>query len=254
MSTGLIGLIIVLVLILIIIGIIYYAYIRISKKVRSFSRMAFGTDSLTQGIRQMELDAETTPKSVSAATNIYLPNIMRDFPEFHYDEMRTRAENVLTSYLRGIDESNAALLCEGTNELREQLKLRVQTLKDDGKAEHFEQIKIHKTEINRYRKEKGRCSIVFQSAVGYVHYIEEQGKVISNEQKRLSQTRYNTEVIYIQDQEVVWNTSDAGLAMNCPNCGGPLKHLGAKICPYCDSPVAEFNIRVWNFSRVQEIR
>lgn len=254
MNANLIGVIVVLVLILVIIGIAYYAYSKISRKVRDFSRLAFGTDSVMQGLRNLEMEEQTTPKSVSSATSLYLPNIMKDFPEFHYDEMKTRAENVLTSYLRSIDEENAEILSEGTSELKDQLKLRIQMLKDEGKKEHFDLIKIHRTEINRYRKEKGRCSIVFQSAVGYVHYIEEKGKTVSKDAKRLTQTRYNTEVIYIQDQEFVENISDAGLAMNCPNCGGPLKHLGAKICPYCDSPVAEINIRVWNFSKVQEAK
>lgn len=251
---ALIAVIIILVLILVIIGIIYYAYIRIMRKIQSFSRLAFGTSSLTQGVRKMELTEMTTPKSIAAATGLYLPSIMRDFPEFHYEEMRTRAENVLKSYLRSVDQSDSSILTEGTNELREELGLRIQALRNEGKSEHFEQITIHRTEINRYRKEKGRCSIVFQSAVGHVHYIEAQGKVTAQEQRRLSQTRYNTELVYIQDQNVIENTSDEGLAMNCPNCGAPLTKLGAKICPYCDSPVAEFNIRVWNFSRVTEVK
>lgn len=251
---ALVAIIIILILILLIIGIIFYAYCRIRTKIRDFSKVAFGTASLTQGIGKMKLDEMTTPKSISAATGLYLPNIMRDFPEFHYDEMRARAENVLLSYFHSIDEGNSNLLSEGTNELREQLKLRIQTLRDEGKSEHFEDVTIHKTEINRYRKEKGRCSIVFQSAVGYIHYIEENGRTAAQEQKQLSQTRYNTELVYIQNQDMIEDTSDDGLAMNCPNCGAPLTKLGAKICPYCDSPVAEFNIRVWNFGRVTEVK
>lgn len=250
----LIAIIIILVLILIIIGIIYYAYVRIMGKIQSFSRLAFGTSSLTQGVRKMELTEMTTPKSIAAATGLYLPSIMRDFPEFHYDEMRTRAENVLKSYLRSVDEGDGGILTEGTSDLKEELKLRIQTLKDEGKIEHFERITIHKTEINRYRKEKGRCSIIFQSAVGHVHYIETRGRAVSEDEKCLKQTRYNTELVYIQDKEMIEDTADNGLAMNCPNCGAPLTRLGAKICSYCDSPVAEYNIRVWNFSRVAEVK
>lgn len=249
-----IAIIIILVLILVIIGILYYVYVRIMRKVQTFSRLAFGTPSLSQGVRKMELTEMTTPKSIAAATGLYLPSIMRDFPEFHYDEMKARAENVLKSYLRGVDEQNSNILTEGTNELREELGLRIQALRDEGKQEHFEQITIHRTEINRYRKEKGRCSIIFQSAVGHVHYIENQGRAVSQEERHLSQTRYNTEVVYIQNQDMIEDTADEGLAMNCPNCGAPLTKLGAKICPYCDSPVAEFNIRVWNFSRVTEVK
>ena len=64
--------------------------------------MLFGTDSMIEGMKQREKEVEMTPKSVSSATNLYMPSIMRDFPEFHYDEMKSRAENVLTSYLQSI--------------------------------------------------------------------------------------------------------------------------------------------------------
>ena len=43
------------------------------------------------------------------------------------------------------------------------------------------------------------------------------------------------------------------LGLNCPNCGAPLPGLGAKKCIYCDTPIVEYNLRVWNFSRVEEV-
>ena len=85
-----------------------------------------------------------TPKSVSSATNLYMPSIMRDFPEFHYDEMKSRAENVLTSYLQSITKQNPALLSEGTRELKEQLRLRLEMLQNQSQKESFENIHIHK--------------------------------------------------------------------------------------------------------------
>ena len=53
-------------------------------------------------------------------------------------------------------------------------------------------------------------------------------------------------------QDMVENQEDAGLALNCPNCGAPLPALGAKKCIYCDTPIVEYNLRIWNFSRVEE--
>ena len=55
------------------------------------------------------------------------------------------------------------------------------------------------------------------------------------------------------DRDIVEeNGMDASMAINCPNCGAPLKMLGAKKCEYCGSPVLEFNIKVWNFDSVEE--
>lgn len=249
----LIYIIVILVLLLVLVGIGYYAYRTIMNKIRSFSRMAFGTNSLKEGIGNMEAEYATTPKSVSAATGLYLPRIMRDFPDFHYDEMKNRAENVLMSYLRSIDANNASLLTEGTSELQNKLAMFLGMLSGEGARAHFEHLKIHRTEISQYRKQKGRCSIIFQSAVEYFYYKEKAGEVKKGSRNTKTQTKFNIECIYIQDRDLVENSEDAALGVNCPNCGAPLTSLGAKVCAYCGTPVVEFNIHSWNFSDVEQV-
>lgn len=253
MSLGQIGTIIILVLVIIIIAAIFIAFLKVRNKVREFSNLAFGTTDIIKGLKQADADAQKTPKSVSAATNIYLPSIMRDFPDFHYDEMKNRSDNLLISYLRGIEDMNASRLGDCTVELKDKLSMKIGMLQNEGKREHFQNIKIHRTEIRAYRKLKGRRSIIFQSAVQCYHWVEKDGKVISGSKERLEQSKYDVEMIYIQDRDLVENLEDAGLAMNCPNCGAPLPALGAKKCAYCDSPVVEFNIRTWNFSDVEKV-
>ncbi len=247
------GIIVILVLALAVVGGGFILYRRVSSRLREFSNMAFGTDKLLEGFQKMEREEQITPKSVSAATSLYLPQILRDFPEFHYEEMKNRAENVLTGFLHAIDErSMAALKEETTEELREKLEQKIEALKFDDSAEHFQNIRIHRTEIKSYRKAKGRCSIVFQSSVQYNHFREKNGSVVEGAADKLKQSRYNIEMIYIQDRDVVGNQADAGLAMKCPSCGAPLPGLGAKKCRYCDTPILEFNIKIWYFSDVEE--
>ncbi|MDE5680226.1 MAG: zinc ribbon domain-containing protein, partial [Lachnospiraceae bacterium] len=201
----------------------------------------------------IEAEYAVTPKSVSAATNLYLPRIMRDFPDFHYDEMKKRAENVLVSYLRSIDSDNTSLLVEGTAELKNQLEMLLEMQRSRGERERFEQIKIHQTEIYQYRYQKGRRSVVFQSAVEYYHYRTQGGNLTAGSKNTKEQSKYNVECIYIQDRDFVENVDDAALGVNCPNCGAPLSGLGAKVCAYCGTPVMELNIRSWNFSEVKEV-
>lgn len=253
MNGTIVGIIIILVLVSGLAGTAYYAYRRIRKKIRDFSRMAFGTDSLKEGFGQVEAEYASTPKSVSGATSLYLPRIVKDFPDFHYDEMKERAENVLMSYLHSIDAGNAALLTEGTEELKEQLSMQIEMLRSEGIQEAFRQPKIHRTEIAQYRKDKGRCSVVFQSAIEYFYYREKGGNVIGGNRNVRTQARYNVECIYIQDRDMVEKLGDASLAVNCPNCGAPLSGVGAKVCAYCDTPIVEFNIRSWNFSDVKQM-
>ena len=171
LMTGGVVVIVILVLILAIMGIGYYAYRRIRKKVREFSLAAFGTANILKGLQDVDKESEITPKSVSAATSLYLPNIMRDFPDFHYDEMKRRAENVLTSFLRSVEEQNDDKLTEGTNELKNKLKLRIDMLRDAGRREYFQNTKIHRTEISNYRKTKGRCSVIFQTSIQYNYWL-----------------------------------------------------------------------------------
>lgn len=253
MSLTLIGTIIVLVLLLVLAGIGYYAYRTIRNKVREFSRTAFGTDSLREGFKKVEADYAVTPKSVSAATSLYLPRIMKDFPDFHYDEMKNRAENVLVSYLQSINSDNLSTLVEGTSELKNQLEMQLEMHRSRGERAHFERIKVHQTEIYQYRYQKGRRSIVFQSSVEYYHYLTQEGNVTAGSRDTKEQSKYNVECIYIQDRDFVENVDDAALGVNCPNCGAPLSGLGAKVCAYCGTPVMELNILAWNFSDVKEV-
>lgn len=250
---SLIGSIIMLVTVLVLVGIGIYAYRTIRNKVRNFSRMAFGTDSVMEGFQKTEQEYATTAKSVSSATSMCLPRIMRDFPQFHYDEMKGRAENLLVSYLRSLDAGSITLLTEGMQELKDQLSMQIQMYKSEGVRVNYDLIKIHRTEINQYRKQQGRCSIVFQMAVEYNYFKEKGGRIIDGNRSMKTQTRYNVECVYIQDRDFVENHSDASLGLNCPNCGAPLTNLGAKVCAYCDTPIVEFNIYSWNFSDVKEI-
>jgi len=67
------------------------------------------------------------------------------------------------------------------------------------------------------------------------------------------QAKYNIDLIYIQDRNLVNNELDQALGLNCPNCGAPISSLGAKVCEYCGTPVIEINIHVWSFSDIEEV-
>lgn len=247
-----IGTIMILVLILVIFGCVAYAVYRVKHAVRSFSRAAFGTDSLKEGLEQVEEEYATTPKSVSAMTSLYLPKIKRDFPEFQYDEMKVRAENVLTSYLMSITAGNMSGLTEGSRELKDSLEMYITQLKAQGEKEKFESIKLHRTEISGYQKRNGRCIIAFQTSLQYRYSrLHENGRVEA--EGRLTQERYQVEVVYIQDRNIVEDERDLSMGINCPNCGAPVAGLGSKVCEYCGTPIVEINIYAWTFHKVSRV-
>ncbi len=197
---------------------------------------------------------EQPPKSVSGVTGIILPSIIREFPDFNYEEAKARAEAVLISYLKAITDQDTEVLSEGYDELRSKLENHIRELRNYNKKEYFNNIKIHRTEINQYNKSKGRCIITFQTAVEYIHYIkDEEGKKVEGDEEIKCQTKYNIDMIYVQDRDAGDNNYQAGMGVNCPNCGAPLKMLGAKKCSYCGTPIVELNIKSWNFSDVKEM-
>jgi hypothetical protein len=62
-------------------------YKKITNKLRNVSRELFGTDDFIEGFnRNADILAET-PKSVSSMTRLMEPQIMRDFPEFSWNEL-----------------------------------------------------------------------------------------------------------------------------------------------------------------------
>lgn len=242
-----------LILLLIVILAIFCGILYVRHKAKEFSRTIFGTEDLSDGIRQMKREYASTPKSVSGMTNLLLPKIVSDFPDFEYDEMKERAENTLTQYLRAVTQKNTAVLTDGNTELKQQLENHIQMLSIKGLWEHFDQIKIHRTEIHQYKKADGRCIITFQSALECFHYITDTSSVIEGSKEYKYQTKYNTDLIYIQDRNLLENELDHALGINCPNCGAPLSSLGAKKCEYCGTPVIEINIHAWSFSDIKEM-
>ena len=243
-----------LILILVILGIVFIAFLCLRKKVRDTSQALFGTPDITQAAAQMKQEYATTPKSVSSMTSLLLPKISADFPDFEYNEMKERANNVLVSFLRAISAKNVSLLTEGSRELKQQLENHIEMLRAEGRSEHFEQVRLHRTEIYQYRKTDGKCIVTFQTSLECFHYIEDEScKILEGGKQMKYQTKFNTDLIYVQDVDKMKNDYDDALAVTCPNCGAPISTLGAKHCEYCGCAVIELNIHAWAFHHVAEI-
>ena len=114
------------------------------------------------------------------------------------------------------------------------------------------QVKIHQTEIARYRKEAGRCIVTFQSAVESYHYVADASHVVRGSDRTLEQSRYNIDLVYIQNRDLAKGNTDGALGITCPNCGAPITNLGAKFCEYCGAGVVELNVHAWSFENIEE--
>jgi hypothetical protein len=82
--------------------------------------------------------------------------------------------------------------------------------------------------------------------------MDMNGNRVAGSDTSYEQGRYNIDMIYIQDREIVENDIDGVEGRNCPNCGAPLTRINARNCSYCGTPIVEYNIKVWTFSSVKE--
>lgn len=204
-----------------------------------------------EGMQQQEEELATTPKSIAGMTKIYEPQIHRDFPEFNWLEFKNKAENMLCSAFLAIDGEDIRRLKDASKELKEQVEIKIQQNQAERIQEHYENVVIHDTEITRYEKKQGKCIVTLQSAVGHRHYKVKNGKVISGKQNMDEQTKYNIEILYVQDARIA--NGDRAVSMSCPHCGAPVTTLGIMRCEYCGSKVTPVNNQVWSLNKFYEV-
>ncbi|MDD7267328.1 MAG: zinc ribbon domain-containing protein [Lachnospiraceae bacterium] len=223
---------------------------RIKARLRSFSQLAFGTDSIMDGLEKQKVLEQTTPKSVSGMTSLALPRINEDFPEFDWPEWRQLCEQELTNFLEALESHNTDRLCHSMPLVIDQAVMQIENQQQQSVNEHYDDIRIHNTEIRNYQRHQGSCVIKVESAVEYRFSLS--GAV--QQPPQLTQTRYQMELCYIQDIDRMKESRDElGLSMHCPNCGAPVSDLGAVTCPYCGSAILPINVRSWSLLSIRKV-
>lgn len=238
-----------LVILAVLVAAAWALYLVIRRRLRLFSRAAFGTNSLHEGLERNVRELAETPKSVSAMTRIYLPQIQQDFPELSVDELKRKSENLLVSCFLAVTGESPEMLTAASPDLREQVRVWVENNRAQGIRERFEAVRIHQTEITRYKREASYCALIFQSSIEYLYGKQKSGG--SAPELKKIQTRYNQEWMYVQDVSKLPSYVRV-LALNCPNCGAPVTGLGEKVCSYCGSAVLPVNTRVWTLNKIEE--
>lgn len=223
----------------------------IRNKLRNVSRQLFGTESIVDGLSKQADIAAETPKSVSGMTRLMEPQIMRDFPDFNWSEFKHKAENILTSALLAISSEQPERLVDASDDVKNQVSNIIADNQTAQIKEVYNNIKIHQTEISNYRKDKGNCIIVIQSAVEYYHYKVSGDHVTEGSKERKVQTKYNVELLYVQDGEE--KEFDNAFTTTCPQCGAPVRGLGNMICEYCGAHVVPINMKVWSLHKLYQV-
>jgi len=191
-------------------------------------------------------------------TTLLLPQILADFPGFDYDEWKVKSQNILKAFVQAIETKNEALLNEpalnANSDLKQMLASKIGALNIENKEEYYSEFRIHRTEIAAYNKRNGRCVITFQSSVQSKHYVKDMntGEIIKGSMDNPFQSRYEIDLMYIQDRSLTEGNDKTMIGLTCPNCGAAIKTLGQKVCEYCGTGVIEYNIQAWYFGDIRE--
>lgn len=236
-------------------AIIIFFYLR--RGLKRIAKEMYGTDNIVDALNQSQRTAEDEHRSVNSMTKTYLPQIMRDFPEFSYEQFKIKAEHALLSALAAISNDNTGLMQDASEEFKTKVRSIIEMNQANEYDEDYSDCVIHQTEINSYTKRAGICRIILQSSLEYYHTVKRKsdGKIIKGKADVKAQERYNVELIYIQDKtkmEKIGHGNDT-IGSHCPNCGAPVTSLGAKHCEYCGSALTQINVLVWsinNFTKV----
>ena len=213
---------------LIVIGIIVLVIV---SKVRSASQKYLGMspsqamELINKGVKE----EATTPKGITALSEMYGPAITRDFPEIGYKGMEVKARNAIVAILNAIMNKNAESLkaSEYTQDL----------------INKFNNIKIHRCGIANYQNRSKEATARFEISLQY-EYAKVSEKKADTAKPALTQTAYSVTLAYKQDLHE--QTTSIVFSSNCPNCGAPIDASAkGKKCPYCGSGITEIADRIW---------
>lgn len=232
------------------------------------------------GSESLHLTPSPQARSISDMTAVYSAAIASDFPDLNLKQLISAAENKLCTALYAIQagsaeamglqnltrigteddkvtaredkNSNDPFLLSVTTEYAALIQRKMDALRSEGKMEVFERVHIHRSGIHKYEKIAGTCQITLQTAIEYLHYIKQNGKVVAGSQQTVEQARYNLYLICVYDVSQLPSEQTTAIAMNCPNCGGTVKVLGSKKCEYCGSALQGIDIRVWRMNQFSE--
>lgn len=232
--------IIFLIIVLILLISIILAGFYIKAKLQQFTLKYFGTKDLKEAIKKSEIEYSLEKKSLSSMEPMYKTYLEKDFPGININELKSLVEESLTYYFTAINKKDAnsfKMDCDT-------VKSKIINIVENDKKTMFNDLKIHRTVINKYEKKNGVATIIFQSSLEYY----KTDKEVTNQK---IQARYNTEFIYVIDASKV-SENQKSLGLNCPNCGASIKSIGEKYCDYCGTGIKEIIKRSWVVNNIYE--
>jgi hypothetical protein len=204
--------------------------------IRKAKRALRNVGQLAGMVRSADMGAQNTPRSVSGGDSIFLPRIVRDYPQFNVDLAKSVVENCIRDIFNALHSGDMSAFQEKYN------------AKVYSKCEMFLRkygsipvtgLMVHRTAISKYTKHYGSSTIKFQTAFQY----DTDG---SGAGRRTNQEKFETEYTFrVKDKDGKTNA-----ALRCGHCGAPVARLGDKSCGYCGNEVILDLVQAWEITDI----
>lgn len=177
-----------------------------------------------------EIASEPAQKSVAGATNLYLPQITKDFADFHNAEAVSAIQLFMNEYLD--IKYGEKRLFENSN-IEPGLEMTINKL---GLKNETINVDIHKVAITNYIKTNEYATITYQVAIGY------------NVKSQRKEEKYQIEYTMKLSENGI-----ADKALRCDICGATIDSAGIEVCPYCDARILRDTRMSWRFTAVKQL-
>ncbi len=220
-------------IVLILLILIIFFVVRI--KLKRFLGEYFDSSTIKEAFRKSELQVEQTPKSFSSMEDVYLKQMKRDFPEVNLSELKSKSEACILDLFHSVENKDTSKLKKYSSKVISYAEKMIEDSK--GKEVSYDNIKFHKTALTNYKHDSTGGTVTITSSLQYNYKI-------GDKLPKKTQDRIRVESVYVLDKEKYGeNTKSVGV--NCPNCGAPVKSLGAKKCNHCGTALGILVSNAW---------
>lgn len=205
-------------------------YVFIIFKLRKYGFHGLSLNSIKDEIDDLN---DNEPKQVSGMTSIFIPQILKDFPDFNLDQMYLLAEKSIRTILNSIENKDIKILeNKDFNLINKKLKLQLEDLINSDILYSYDDIVFHKHAIKNYSFKNGIATLEITSSLEYFYKKIVDGKEVSKKRNKKKQARFITKYVYIADRDAYEKDINV-YGLNCPNCGAVIRSLRSKNCSYC---------------------
>lgn len=233
-------LIIFIILIIFVLGLVFFVY----QKAKNFTKsLEFNNlSSLADMIKASDEEAKYRHKTISGMTDILMPTILKDFPNFNELEIYNKVETSLLAIFSSLSKKEV----RNINELvaiKYNLEEQIKDMQNSKIDINISEVVFHDHAIKSYKRDKDVLEMEINTSLEYFYSLSKKGEVKEkNDYKK--QTTYTTKFVYIYNEEDYIKGKN-NFTLHCPNCGAPLKNIKNHFCSYCNSGVEDINLRNW---------